>query len=1079
MKATLHKIIVGLLVLLAGLVAAAGSGVAPVHAQGAPPLDLAVEVKATTVWEVVASNNSDVDAYDVRVEVRLDPAVRIIDSFRSGIKVGAGVNAGSAVWVIGDLPANTSTSVSFQHDKRQLGLVGLQRAAVKAEATITNSAPVEHEINLRNNTHQAWMTQPGSDRPPEATAADISVALRIDRRFPKQDDTVTFTARVENEIASVPGSRRNQDFTLYEVRARVSLSPGLTLVRATPPAVTTFDAGSGIWELGTIKEDSADRVKTMPVVAIWTGDRPLEESCVALEIAHVRPSEMYRVGRVELKDNSTTVCLGDVPTALVDEGIMDAFFWYPCVGVSAYPCTSGDTLELVSVAYLTELLRYGVEHIYANADRIAGRTYELLTGEQISRGLVILQPEEMVVHLSDQETRQTNSQGTPYWSTFAGESLVLVDSQEILGDGGDWSDAISGMTVTGTGNQPKPGRVVYRLGVDDHDDLGVGDILLDLDNVDTQETDPFDTGYETAVIMEFWALGTYLVDYTAKATHSTKGQLSDTGTYTFHVGPVAELAVRDAGPNPAIDAGQHAYTITALNNGPDATPVEVRLTPWRIPEPSITHAIPSEGTYRDGVWTIDELQTREYRRAGGQSEGPTLTVFAESDVPFWADIAAAREYTVCIGSDGNDIAAANQSACEANSGASWHTGNYYDHRPENNQADIHPWPGTGEGHPDAPAGLTAVDTPAGNILQWEPVVWLNGERVTHYQVQELLERGWWNVADDVTGTTYLDEDFATGHPQYRVRAVNWMGVAGPWSKPTPGQEGESVQAADPVQPPDPATGLTARPGDGYVDLEWRVHRSDGREIFWQLWRSDDQTWWDVFPRAVGSSRLGYTVTGLENGTEYIFRVRAATPNEYGDLVPGVSSGPVLATPTVPAAPPPGHTPPSGPNTPPEFDRDTAWADYCVNGGTGSGREVARVTAFDQDGDRLTFYQVKGFDEIGDQHFTVSNATVGDTYWGVIRTSRSIPRNLEPEDGIISIDLEVNDGRGGVDQIGVSLQYDSSGGNCQGSSSRSTGSGERGSSVTATVKAWAGGVRNWWAGFWAWADWGSRSLASRP
>ena len=46
-----------------------------------------------------------------------------------------------------------------------------------------------------------------------------------------------------------------------------------------------------------------------------------------------------------------------------------------------------------------------------------------------------------------------------------------------------------------------------------------------------------------------------------------------------------------------------------------------------------------------------------------------------------------------------------------------------------------------------------------------------------------------------------------------------------------------------------------------------------------------------------------------------------------------------------------------------------------------------------------------------------------------RVSRTILRELEPDDGFIMIDLEVNDRRGGLDQIGVSLQYDPSGGNC--------------------------------------------------
>ncbi len=54
---------------------------------------------------------------------------------------------------------------------------------------------------------------------------------------------------------------------------------------------------------------------------------------------------------------------------------------------------------------------------------------------------------------------------------------------------------------------------------------------------------------------------------------------TDTGTYTFHVGPVAELEVRDVGVNPGLPASQRAYTVMDVNNGPDAAlAVQATLT---------------------------------------------------------------------------------------------------------------------------------------------------------------------------------------------------------------------------------------------------------------------------------------------------------------------------------------------------------------------------------------------------------------------------------------------------------------------------------------------------------------------
>ena len=44
-----------------------------------------------------------------------------------------------------------------------------------------------------------------------------------------------------------------------------------------------------------------------------------------------------------------------------------------------------------------------------------------------------------------------------------------------------------------------------------------------------------------------------------------------TGTYTVHVGPIAELEVRDGGPG-LPPSGSRAFSIVAVNHGPDNAP---------------------------------------------------------------------------------------------------------------------------------------------------------------------------------------------------------------------------------------------------------------------------------------------------------------------------------------------------------------------------------------------------------------------------------------------------------------------------------------------------------------------------
>ena len=1042
---------------VAAIVVMAAVATPTTHAQrvddSLPPLaDLTISSQyARNNW-VVTVNNNTVGAHPgtkfafVKVRITISDAV-------GGDR--------TRIWTIRDLPVggSKSTQIGRFHPPRLATSVS-ERVPQRLYAEIIESEPAagpetprfqldnatENWFILRRSSFsQSWVNN--------LTNGDAGVEVTaISDRLPRAGGATTFTVHVENAAKILRDDEgtplSNQDHTQLDVQVEINLSAGLAFAETQPEppststASTTFDSTTGIWNVGTmIRRGSLPLSVAVNLTSESLADLPLGERCLTAKV--VRAVPWFASDSSKRTNDTATACLG---RALFSSGAMDLFDFYPCIDVTSYPCTSADTLELVAVV------------------------------RDDDEDLDYLQPEEVIIHVPDPDGRFRKGDGYDViWSTVG---LMDLRSTQIRLTP-DWKIKES-VTVTAPGGGAAPGRWLLTNtddSIDDNFDLldATDSSPVTYDFYDLSEYGEDPTEYYFDFKVDLWELGTYKALYGItgrKYTTDTEyTEYTDSGAYIFHVGPVSELEVRDAGPSPAVGADRRAYTVMAVNNGPDAAhAVEVTLA--GVPDDA--EAVASHGSYdpASGVWTIGRLEAAADQRASGfAEEGPTLTLTAAGGAPIIATIENPQEYCVRIKDPTPaDLAAylpINDLECDGGAVPDGYTERsvaYYDHIPGNNQAEIMPWPGIGDGHPDVPASLTVVDTPAGNFLKWEPVERVNRHPVAHYQIQQLLGQDWRQVADGVAGTTHLVEDYASGTPQYRVRAVNWMGVGGPWSKPTAAQEGESVQADDPAQPPDPTTGLSADPGDGYVDLKWRAHRSDGREIFWELWRSDDQAWGEIAPRSMGS-RLGYTVTELENGTEHIFRVRAVTTNEYGDPVPGVSSGPVLATPTGPPEPPPGQTPPdqpSGPNTPPEFDRATAWADYCVNGGTGSGAEVARVTAFDQDGDRLTFYQVKGFDEIGDNHFTVSTVRSGEADWAVIRTSRSIPRNLEPEDGFISIDLEVNDGRGGLDQIGVTLQYDPNGRNCAETASAATG--ESGPSALAALMSGVDRLRGRWTGF---------------
>ena len=103
---------------------------------------------------------------------------------------------------------------------------------------------------------------------------------------------------------------------------------------------------------------------------------------------------------------------------------------------------------------------------------------------------------------------------------------------------------------------------------------------------------------------KFSELGTYSVDFDG-AIANDNGTPTDTTddtiysiaerTYVFHVGPMSDLEVRDAGSGD-VAAGRAAYTILAANNGPEnAADPEVKIA--LPPDALVEDYVASEGTY--------------------------------------------------------------------------------------------------------------------------------------------------------------------------------------------------------------------------------------------------------------------------------------------------------------------------------------------------------------------------------------------------------------------------------------------------------------------------------------------------
>ena len=154
--------------------------------------------------------------------------------------------------------------------------------------------------------------------------------------------------------------------------------------------------------------------------------------------------------------------------------------------------------------------------------------------------------------------------------------------------------------------------------------------------------------------------------------------------------------------------------------------------------------------------------------------------------------------------------------------------------------------------------------------------------VTNAMEFRLLPAGAWTAvttAPDVTG-------LAAGAYQVRYRAVAGVSFAS-----------NAVNLNINETAPHPPVNLTATPGDGYVVLTWEAPNPgfpsfEYFSISYGPTATYTQNWW----WAGGSATLTHTITGLTNGVNYTFEVRAQ--NAQGS---SISSGTVTATPSAPGA----------------------------------------------------------------------------------------------------------------------------------------------------------------------------------
>ena len=837
-------------------------------------------------YTLEAKNRGNADATGVRVEVFLQNQKIIPGTFRSHAAAGTsysikrnGEGDTEVTWEIGTLRAGESKTLLLAVELDNTRDPSADSMFGRTTATIS-SATGEATALLHDNkvTGLAFhrLTGDSNRRAGILRDSDAAVMVSVDDQYPEAGDSVNFNLAVLN--LNIPDSAFGLDNGILDVEVPVSLDPGLAFASGwTPtPSKGTFtktNSRSGTWEVEDIR---ASQGQTLKVETRLTADSlasiPLEKRCFSAWVSDMTPppDPNYILG-------SLTECLGDDPPVLLEEGTLGAMTAFPCIGVLTYPCVDEDGNGVSDAGVVVAAP--------AEADNLTVRGHgvgRVDVGATSTDPQVILRPENGIIiqvkdpqgRIFDTQSHSLTSGTTPSWQT-AREPNSQSGNREVGGvtitwtrknfndQIADWSSYVRGVSVAGLNGSAAPGRVRVRP-------PRTGSVFLD-PNPTAQRSALTLSSKSTSVpafFVEFDKLGTYVFNYIAKLTRTdtTEDPNSYTGTgrYIFHVGPIAELSVRDGGANTGVPSGQRAFTIVAVSSGPDDAPaVEVEVKGLSAGDVQSHSATKGSFNPVSGVWTIGEMKTKDYVRGASGRDGEVLTIIPNSsaDKEITATISNTQDYSVEI------------------SGTT-HSTKYYDYIKKNDSTAIGLHKGTGEALSTLQvSGLGG----AAMLARWSALPSLYGHNVRHYEIERSTDGGksWTALDDEVVKTVYVDLDATPGNnPTYRVRAVNGLFHTGPWSSLL-GPTGSSSPRGTAEAPGQPVNVGAAADGGSAIDVSWDAPTEQGGAPVTRYevqWSADGSSGWR---RAGYVQNLTYKHSGLSFDDTRYYRVRAQNSGGWG------------------------------------------------------------------------------------------------------------------------------------------------------------------------------------------------------
>ena len=636
-------------------------------------------------------------------------------------------------WEVGTLPPGGASDKLMFSTSRHSGVTTTGEVGViNAEASSFSPEPDTLLSNNIKKVYSYFASSSGATL--HMRGNKLVLLLSVDNLQPAAGGEVNFDLTARSFLG---GGGENINL-IADIMVKVELSDGLKFKDSwTRPTGFTTSGRSATWTPEAVDGDDGDntnpRERSITIEAQLTSgegqeltDIPLTERCITarVEDSIPPPNPDYALGRLKQ-------CLGE-PPVLLEEGSVAFLTSFPCIVDTHTDAHQCESVPGVAVAARLPSRYTGYpesDDFHANLrSHGVGRTDER-TGAGNRDFTVFHAPESVFIQVKDPEGRvqdsHTHSVSGVSWQTArqaitgknrAVDGVTITYTRKDIKDASAWN-SLGPRTLTVTrADGTTPGKVKIRLNSSGNQffDLSSGTATKNAFNI---------TSVSTSVVQyfaEFETLGTYFIEYSLTLTDSstpTPNAYTDSGRYTFHVGPVAELEVRDGAPG-LLPSGQQGFTIEAVNNGPDNAPAaKVTLTGLDA-DSCAGNATKGSVSYANGecAWTIGELITRDASRIASGRDGEVLTIVTDAISEVTAAISNTQDYEVCIDSSGEDVAltSPSSSACTAEDTTNtWHTTPYYDYISDNNSATIKAKDGTGT---DLPSLKSPVEDTASIIV---------------------------------------------------------------------------------------------------------------------------------------------------------------------------------------------------------------------------------------------------------------------------------------------------------------------------------------------------------------------------